>query len=526
MAKPNVDDLMRRNVALEGEVKFLRQQMDWFKRQMFGHKSEKLPPGWDAQVALAQDMFGQNLSAPTPVSVTVPEHTRKSLPKVGHGRQELPADLPREEILLDVPESEKTCPCCQGARVHIGDDTRDELHLVSPRFVVRRYIRPKYGCRQCTELGVVQAEPAVCVIDKGIPSVELVVWIVLAKYLDHLPLHRIASQFKRWGVDVAESTMVGWIAAIFDLLGPIHRSLEHEIRKSGCLHVDETTLRVQRGEKDKFGSGKASTDYLWAMLGRAPDGTPIGVSFLYADGRQHAVAKILLDGVTSGVVMSDGYAAYESLLTGRPSVVHGACWAHVRRKFHDARQCGEAAADKPLKLIGHLYKAHQRVECVIAGIRRRSDKYGQNLSQETMDAIVVNRRQKWAGKWLTYLQDWNHQARIDALPKGKLGSAIGYLHSQGPRLRRYLECAGLDMDNNIIERAIRPIAIGRKNWLFAGSEEGAKRAALLISLVGTCRMLEIDPVEYFCDVLIRIRIRPDGADCADLTPMMWKNRAT
>lgn len=522
MEKSSVDALMTRNAALESEVKQLRQQMDWFRRQMFGHKTEKLPPGWDAQVALGQDLFGQDLSTSAPDKIHVPAHDRKVLPKVGHGRSELPEDLPREEIVLEVPESEKTCPCCSQRRVHIGDDTREELHLIQPRFVVRRYRRPKYACRKCTEEGVAQAEPAVCVIDKGIPSVELVVWIVLSKYMDHLPLYRIASQFKRWGVDVAESTMVGWIAAAFDLLGPIHRALEREIRQSGWLHVDETTLKVQRGEKDKFGSGKASTDYLWAMLGRGPDGTPIGVSFLHADGRQHAVAGRLLKDVMTGSVMSDGYGAYESLLKDRPGVVHAACWAHVRRKFHEARQVGEPAADKPLKLIGHLYKAHQRVDAFVSDLCRRAARHGQNLSQDRIDEIVVDRRTKWAGRWIKYLQEWNHQARIDALSKGKLGTAIGYLHSQGPRLEQYLSHARTDLDNNIIERAIRPIAIGRKNWLFAGSEDGAERTALLISLVGTCKMLDIDPVAYFADVLLRVRMRPDGDQCQDLTPSKWK----
>ena len=350
MEKSSVDALQAQITSLAAENRLLRQQMDWLRRQMFGHKTEKLPPGWDAQVALGQDLFGQDVSTPTPEKVHVPAHDRKALPKVGHGRQELPEDLAREEILLDVPESEKTCPCCQGARVHIGDDTREELHLVPPRFVVRRYRRPKYACRKCSEEGVAQAQPAVCVIDKGIPSVELVVWIVLAKYMDHLPLYRIASQFKRWGVDLSESTMVGWITAVFDLLGPIHRALEHEIRRCGCLHVDETTLKVQRGEKDKFGAGKASTDYLWAMLGCAADGTPLGVSFLHADGRQHAVANRLLEGVESGVVMSDGYAAYESLLKRRRQELHGRIAASAETRFPQIVEAQPELVDFALRI--------------------------------------------------------------------------------------------------------------------------------------------------------------------------------
>lgn len=190
MDKASLDALKGRTVKLESENEYLRGQLEWFKRQMFGHKTEKLPPGWDAQVALAQDMFGQIPSTAVPASS--PEPSERKSPKAGHGRQALPADLPREDILMDVPESEKTCSCCQGARTCIGEDSREELHYVPGRFVVRVYRRPKYACRLCTEEGVVQAQPAPSVIDKGIPSVELVVWVIIAKYLDHLPLYRIA----------------------------------------------------------------------------------------------------------------------------------------------------------------------------------------------------------------------------------------------------------------------------------------------------------------------------------------------
>jgi len=523
MEKASVDALMSRNASLESEVKLLRQQMDWFRRQMFGHKTEKLPPGWDAQVALGQDLFGQDLSVPAPQTLTVPAHDRKVLPKVGHGRQELPKDLPREEILLDVPESEKTCPCCQGPRAHIGDDTREELHLIQPRFVVRRYRRPKYACRTCTLEGVAQAEPAVCVIDKGIPSVELVVWIILSKYMDHLPLHRIASQFKRWGVDVPESTMVGWITAAFELLGPIHRALEHEIRQSGCLHVDETTLRVQHGTKDQWGRGKTDIDQLWAMLGRAPDGTPVGVSFLHFDSRKYEVAKTILEGFHRGTVVSDGYEAYSSALDPRPDVHHAGCWAHARRRFHEALLSGDPRAKEPLKQIKLMYQAHADIGRLVGRIRKHGLSVGQDLSQERIDAIVVNRRQKRIGKHMKLLEDWNRKEQVHVLPKSKLGSAVIYLNNQLPRLKLCLSHARIDLDNNIIERAIRAVAIGRKNWMFAGSVEGAKRAALLISLVGTCRMLDIDPVAYFADVLLRVRMRPEGAACTDLTPLMWKN---
>ena len=510
-------DLKRQVAALTERNRYLAEQLELLKRHIFGHRSEKLPASLDSASAI--DLFGSE-AVPVPAEIVpVHAHERATNPK-GHGRAVLPENLPCEVIQLDVPDSEKICSCCGKDRIRMGEDTRDELDIIPPQFIKRRYIRPKYACRTCTECGIAQAEPAMCVIDKGIPSANLVVWIVLAKYLDHLPLYRIANQFKRWGVEIAETTMVGWIASVFELLGPIHRALEHEIKTCGCLHVDETTLRVQRGEKDKLGLGKASTDFLWAMLGRKSDGTPIGVSFHYADGRQHAVARALLDGVT-GVVVSDGYGAYDQTCGDDKGIVHAACWAHARRKFHEARQCGHTEADQPLKLIAKLYKAQQRIDSLTSSLITRSKRSGQEMTQSEIDKVIVDRRRKWMKPLVDGIKTWNDQTRMSALPKGHLGKAVGYFDNQYSRLGKFLEHARVDLDNNIIERSIRPIAIGRKNWMVAGSEDGAERAALLISLVGTCRMLSIDPTAYFCDVLLRVRMRPKNADCADLTPDKW-----
>jgi len=285
--------------------------------------------------------------------------------------------------------------------------------------------------------------------------------------------------------------------------------------------MDETHLRVQRGDKDKFGVGKSSLDYLWAMLGREPDGTPLGVSFHYADGRRHSIAHELLKDVT-GVVVTDGYGAYNQPIGKDTGMIHAACWAHARRKFHEARQCGNKDADKPLKMIAKLYKAHQRIALLVQRLGGRSQRTEQILSQAEIDRIILDRRTKWMKPWVDELKDWNDKTRMSVLPKGKMGDAVVYFHNQFPKLVQFLSHARVDLDNNIIERAIRPIAIGRKNWMVAGSADGAERAALLMSLVGTCRMLGIDPAAYFCDVLLRVRMRPKAADCNDLTPAKWK----
>jgi transposase len=518
MLARSLEAVEARSKQLEKENAYLREQLEWLKRQMFGNRSEKLPPSLPGTTPV--DLFGNDAAVPSPSTVAVPAHERKVAPKAAHGREALPEGLPVEEILLDVPDEEKICGGCGTELVRIGEDVREELHIVSPRFVVRRYVRPKYACRICTERGVTQAEPAIAVIDRGIPSVDLVTWVLLAKYLDHLPLHRVASQFKRWGVKIAETTMIGWIAAVFELLGPIQRAMEHELRTCGCLHADETTLRVQRGDKDKNGRGRTSTGYLWAVLGRDLDGSPVAVSFHYAPGRQHAVAKELLEGAT-GIVLTDGYPAYERLFENRPDVIHAACWAHARRKFMDALESGYRDANEPLKMIAKLYEANGRIRDLVERLGERNSRYGRILSQEAKDDLVVRLRGKHMNPVIDAIAAWNHAALVSALPKGSLGTAIGYLNGQMPRLRLCLEHARVDLDNNIIERAIRPIAVGRKNWMFAGSDEGAQRSALVMSLVGTCKMLGIDPAEYLADVLLRVKIRPEGDLCRDLTPYKW-----
>ena len=247
----------------------------------------------------------------------------------------------------------------------------------------------------------------------------------------------------------------------------------------------------------------------------------MAVSFHYAPGRQHVVAKDLLEHVT-GVVHTDGYEAYERLFANRANVVHAACWAHVRRKFMDALELGYREANDPLKLIATLYDVRGRIDATVERLSGILARRGRILSPEERDALVVRQRGKHLKAVIDQIAQWNHEAKSNALPKGRLGTAVIYLDNQMPRLRRCLENARVDLDNNIIERAIRPIAIGRKNWLFAGSDDGARRTALVMSLVGTCKMLGIDPARYLADVLLRVKMRPNGASFEDLTPYRWR----
>ena len=225
---PSITALLTQNASLLEQNRYLREQLDLLKRHIFGHRTEKLPVSLGGVAPM--DLFGKELptgddASATPAKIHVPAHDRVKDSKAGHGRAVLPENLPCEEILLDVSPEEKLCPCCGKERVCIGSDSRDELDIIPPRFVKRRYIRPVYACpaRACTECGVAQAEPAACVIDKGIPRAGLVTWIVLAKFMDHLPLYRQESIFGRAGVTIARSTLAQWVGTCGVRLQPLSR---------------------------------------------------------------------------------------------------------------------------------------------------------------------------------------------------------------------------------------------------------------------------------------------------------------
>lgn len=513
-------DGLRKEIARKDErIQYLEDRIKWFERQTFGTTSEKLvdPSG------TASDLFGHDGQ----VLRTIPAHTVAAQTKVvsGHGRAPIPENLPREVRVLDLPESEKLCACCGLPMCQIGVESSEQLHLTSPRLWVLRTERPKYACPACPEEGVKIVAVPESFIDKGLAGLDLILWIVISKWVDHLPLYRIRNQIKRWGhgLDIAESTMIGWIAVVFELLGPIQQAMEHEIRSTGWMHLDETHLRVQLDEENKVGRGVTSTCYLWAMVGRDRVGEPQGVSFHYEDNRRTESAVRILDGF-EGVVMTDGYQVYDGALAvlhknavlenkHLPRVVHAFCWAHARRKFNDALETGHKPAREALDLIASIYRAEKLCQARLVTCDGDIDQREEMLlaARAELLAVAIDAFFLWVRT--------THQALQPQVFKGALFYATN--HEEG--LRVILSQAGCELDNNIVERAIRPVAIGRKNWLFAGSENGAERLACLLSILGTCKLLGIDPNEYLLDVLMKAkaRRRDKNADVSDLTPARW-----
>lgn len=508
----------------------LQEQLRLMVHDKFGRRNESLPVpdgGWAGQYVIGPDgslVFVPAGSVPeTEIrTVTVPAHVKTLR---GHGRAVLPENLPRRTEIIDLPENQRTCSCCNEAMVVIGSESSEQLHFTKPEVWVRRTERLKYACKHCSENGVAIAPVPEQFIDKGLAGLDLILWIVVSKYVDHLPLYRIHNQIKRWtngALDLSEATMIGWIDAVFNALEPIEQANHRQLCCTGWVHMDETHLKVQDGEKDAQGRGKTSTHQLWALLGRDRMGHTLGVSFTHEDTRATDAAFRLMKDVR-GVFLTDRYPGYVAALeqlrdscqaAGKVlELTHAHCWAHVRRKFNEALLVGQKEARQALDRIAEIYRAESACQDAVAHI---------GDLDEREERLLEHRRQV-VRPMMDELFAWvkTHDA---SLQTNRLQEALRYTLNAEAGLKVVLDQAGCDLDNNVVERAIRTVAIGRKNWMFAGSPKGAKRLACLLSILGSCRILSIDVDEYLSDVLLesKRRLKAKENDFEDLTPWRWK----
>jgi transposase len=407
-----------------------------------------------------------------------------------NGRRPLPEHLPRERIEYHPPKEDLICPCCGQAKQAIGEEVTEELDYVPASFVVRQHVRIKYACKNCRE-GVVIADLPARPIEKGRPGPGLLAHVLTSKYGDHLPLHRQEGIFKRHGVDIKRSTMCDWVRDCADLLSPIVRYMQKVILQSKKIHTDDTPVPVQDGTRTQTRKG-----YLWAYIG---DDSNVVFDYTPTHSRDGPVAFL---GDYSGYVHADAYKGYDAFFEkGKATEV--ACWAHTRRKFYDSLTTDPKRAHEMLAMIGKLYTVEKQAK------------------EDGLDAIALKeQRQQHSNPILeeicVRLEDWS----IEVLPKSPIGQAVSYARGQWIALNQYTEDGDLDIDNNIAERVLRIVAIGRKNWLFAGSDTGAERAAIIYSLVASCKLCDIDPFEYLRDVLDRISTHPANR-IAELTPSDW-----
>lgn len=454
----------------------LTHRLDLALRRLYGRSSERIDP---AQLLL----FGKSMQQAAQTMEALAEAQQApstSLKRKGHGRRPLPGDLPRHRVEHPVAAEELSCPCCDQPRVRIGEEVSEQLDYTPASLFVIQHVRPKYACRRCEEGGVVTAEPpAGQVIDKGLPGAGLVAHVITSKYGDHLPLYRQEAMLARHGVDIARSTMCGWMQASADLLAPLVQLMARRIRGSKVIHTDDTPVPVQDP-----GRGKTKTGRLWVYLGDPRN--PYTV-FDYTPSRSRdGPAAWLKD--YEGYLHADAFGGYDGIYATQ-AIIELACWAHARRKFCDARTSDTARAHHVLAVIRLLYDVERDAK---------------ELDADERLAL----RQERSRPLLDQLHAWLLDEKDAVLPKSPMGGAIGYALNNWDALLRYTTDGDLAIDNNAAERAIRPLTVGRKNYLFLGSDTGGRTAAILYSLTATAKRHGLDPFVYLRDVLATIGSTP------------------
>jgi transposase len=413
------------------------------------------------------------------------------------GRPSLPGHLPRVDVIIEPAAC--TCPSCAGAMHVIGEDVSERLDVVPAQYQVIVTHRPKYACRAC-EGKVVQAPAPSRLIEGGLPTERLVAQVLVAKYADHTPLYRQAQGLARQGIEIDRSTLAFWTGYAAAELEPLWRHMREVLLSGDRLFVDETRAPVLDP-----GRGRTKTGYFWVVArdDRPWNGSdPPVVVYTYAPGRgaEHAV-KLLKD--FSGVLQTDGYQVYQSLANTRNDVVLAHCWAHARRKFFDIAKGGSAPiATEAMVRIGRLYAVEAEVR-------------GQDPS------VRLAARAEKSAPMIADLRTWLESRLTRVRGSSPTADAIRYALSRWTGLTRFLDDGRIELDNNAIERAMRPIALNRKNSLFAGSDDGAHHWAILATLIECCKLHDVNPQAYLEDVLTRLVNGHPQNQIDQITPWAW-----
>lgn len=482
----DVDLLKAMLVVADAELEHLRMQVARLRRMAFGRSSERLTREAD-QLELGLEEAEAEAAARVPPAVARARDAAKP------HRQPLPDHLPREEVLH---EPACVCPDCGGAMRRMGEDVTEQLDYVPASFRVVRHVRPRLSCRSCER--IVQAPMPAMPIERGRPSAGLLAHVLVSKYADHLPLYRQSGIYARHGVDLARSTLADWVGRSASLLSPLVDALERHVMGGSTLHADDTPVPVLAP-----GAGRTRTGRLWTYVRdeRGAGGeAPPAVLFRYApDRKAERPAEHLRS--FQGDLHADGYAGFDRLYGERVAEV--ACWAHVRRKFYDVHLAtGSGTAREALNHIAGLYAVEQDVRGRPPDERRRE-------------------RQARAGPLLDQLRRWLDLTLPKLSRRSDLAVAVRYALARWPALTRYADDGRLELDNNAAERSLRGVALGRKNWLFAGSDQGGHRAASIYSLVETAKLNGVDPQAWLADTIARIADHP-ARRVAELLP--WNYR--
>ena len=493
-AKAHNAVLVEHQAALS-RIASLEKRLEWFQRQMFGTRSEKLHPMSPEQQALLEILKAAEeqssvvaVNTPAPVA---PTPRRALFPKgSGHGWSEIPAHLPRVDVVQPLSHEQKDL-LEKGVLVKIRDEVTERLAIRPQTLYVKRFLRPVFaridadGSRTVLPLSPIDSP-----IEKGRADVSILAFLTVSKFVDHLPLDRIRKIFLRQGVHLATSTMATWLKDLQELLRPVYLAMAADLTTGSLVHADETTCSVVM-ENNKH---KTHQGYLWVYIGRGHR------VYEYTPGRGSDHPCRFLNKF-HGTLQADGYPGYNAICA-KNALVRAGCHAHARRKFVEA-QTKHPRVREILDLYAELFRIE--AECTDKGVSAL-----RRLRIRTLRS----------GPLLKRMRTWIEEVAKTVLPQDPLGEAVTYALGQWEPLSEFLKDGRIPLDNNISERALRPVVLGRNNFLFFGSEDGAVRGAQFYSLTQSCVALGINPLEYLEDVLGRIDTHPNSR-ILDLTPAGW-----
>jgi transposase len=480
--------------TLKGEIVILKEQLAWLKKQIFGQKSERIVADLESQ-PLLPELLMPELPAQAPEKEKISYERNKVRKNKGSDTICFPDDLPVKRVDLDIPESEKVCPQTGEPLVCIGYDVSRKLGRSPEQFFIVEYVRPKYASKACPEYGVLSPMLPDAIIPRCPADESLLSYILTSKYADHLPLYRLVEIMQRSDVRISRQTLSKWVITLGTALSPLHEAMKERVLTSGVIFADETPIDLQ-----VQGKSRCQQAYLWIYAGGG-GGDPPYRFFEFCLNRNHDHPMKTLKGY-KGVLHSDKYGVYEKLAQ-EDGIIWCPCMAHVRRKFVEAEGGDPDFRRRILRRIRHLFMLER-----VAWSRNAEERLHIRREREKpiLDRITAMVKERILSGGL--------------LPKSNFAKALNYYMGLAPYLPNYLNHPDARLDNNVAERGLRPLTIGRKNWLFVGSEDSGRSAATILSLVQTCRNLTINPQEYLEDVLRRIMSHP-AKKIDQLLPDNW-----
>ena len=481
----------------EQKERKLRQLQHWLEqllRARYGPRRERVNESQLFLFAVALVSAGREAPPETGASAPPEKAPGGERKRKGHGRGVLPKSLQRQRVVYDLAEDQRQCPGCQGDLKHIGEEVSERLEYVPASLVVIQEACQKYACAQgCT---VVTAEKPTAPIDKGLAGPGLLAHVAVSKYGDHLPLHRQEEIFRRQGADLPRQTLCDWMRGCADLVRPLYDLMKQGVLASKALQTDDTPVPVLDPKLPRTRQGR-----LWTYVG--DDLHPYTVYDYTPTRSRHGPEEFLKP--FRGYLQADAYSGYDHFYEEpERGIDEVACWAHARRKHYDAQSSDLMRSTVMLAYIRLLYDMEREAR-------------DRKLDGEARRAL----RQQKSKPILNDIHTYLTREQPQVLPKSPEGEAIAYTLSNWKALTRYSEDGDLEIDNNGAERSLRGVAVGRKNWMFYGSDNGGRTAAVLSSLIATCKRLSVDPFAYLRDIFQRIGAHPQSR-LAELLPDQWR----